>query len=273
MSATNEGSLAQRMVEGRLPVPEALQLALSLAESLRKLHDAGKAHGAVTPSNIALTAAGLELVPSPGLPPLVTPYTAPEVLQGIPPDAQSDIFSFGALAFEMLTGLNLALSGVPSPSGSPALDRLVAGCVAKSPAARWQRMQTVIMELKLLTVAVRRPSSEIQQLEGHFATPPDANEYGALTQHLTTQVNETIAEVIQRLSSAERNMEEVRKHFAIFQAKIATDLHDFEQSLKRQSLIIDSACTAMAQTDDLVERVVETLELLQSSKNELSSVS
>jgi hypothetical protein len=269
MTATNEGSLAQRMAEGRLPVPEALQLALSLAESLRKLHDAGKAHGAVTPSNIALTAAGLELVPSPGLPPMVTPYTAPEVLQGNPPDAQSDIFSFGALAFEMLTGLNLALSAAPSPSGSPALDRLVAGCVTKSPAARWQRMQTVIMELKLLTVAVRRPSSEIQQLEGHFATPPDAYE----AQQLTVQVNETIAEVIQRLSSAERNMEEVRKHFAIFQAKIAADLHDFEQSLKRQSLIIDSACTAMAQTDDLVERVVETLELLQSSKNELSSVS
>jgi len=97
-------TLAQRLTEARIPVPEALHYAMSLAESLRKLHDAGKAHGSVSPSSIAVTATGLELIPSLGPPATVTPYTAPEVLQGQPADARSDIFSFGALVFEMLTG-------------------------------------------------------------------------------------------------------------------------------------------------------------------------
>ena len=62
----------------------------------------------------------------------VTPYSAPEVLQGEPADARSDVFSFGALVFEMLTGrrafdgmsqteLKLALCNqAPPSSGSPA---------------------------------------------------------------------------------------------------------------------------------------------------------
>jgi hypothetical protein len=356
------------------------------------------------------------------------------VSQGQPPDARSDIFSFGALVFEMLTGrrafdgagqteLTLALcNAVPPPSGSPAVDRLVAGCVAKSPAARWQRMQKIIMELKLLTVAARRADavpagrgvsdsalrSEIQQLEGRLAARLAAHEktvaemqHGAgetvealrgqlaavnarlaevpaqpaidvtgLTQQVAAQVkatleaanqqhaaqvkatveaanqqhaaqvkatieaanqqhstqareaiaaaiqqhagqmkgtveaanqqhsaqvqeaiaaaiqqhagqvkgavaaavqqsaaqvNDTVSGVNQRLAAAEQNMEEIRKHFTTLQENVAGDLHDFEQSLKTQAVAIESARTAMAQTDDLVERVVEALELLQSS--------
>jgi hypothetical protein len=371
---------------------------MSLADSLRKLHDAGKAHGAVTPSSIVVTATGLDLIPSLGPLATVTPYTAPEVLQGQPADARSDIFSFGALVFEMLTGrrafdgagqteLKLALcNSAPPPSGSP---------VAKSPAARWQRMQKIIMELKLLTVAARRADaapaargvsdtalrSEIQQLEGRLSARLAAYEkniaamqqaageaveslrkqlaavqtqfaavearpvsaavnvdaltqqiharmqetIGAVTQQLHThvqetvaaatrqdsaqvqealgtvqqqlatqvkatvdaanqkhaekvqetiaaaaqqhasQVQETIAAVNQRMAAGEQNMEEIRKHFATLQANVAGDLHDFEKTLKAQSVAIESARTAMAQTDDLLERVVEALELLQSS--------
>jgi hypothetical protein len=46
---------------------------------------------------------------------------------------------------------------------------------------------------------------------------------------------------------------------------VDADLHGFEQTLKGQAAAIDSARTAMAQTDDLVERVVEALELLQTT--------
>ena len=59
--------------------------------------------------------------------------------------------------------------------------------------------------------------------------------------------------------------EEIRKHFSTLQENVASDLHDCEQTLKTQAGAIESARTAMAQTDDLVERVVEALELLQSS--------
>jgi hypothetical protein len=325
-------TLAQRITEGRIPVSEALHSAMSLAEILRKLHDAGKAHGAVSPSSIVITATGLDLIPSLGPPATVTPYTAPEVLQGKPADARSDIFAFGALVYEMLTGrrafegdgqtaLTLALvNSDPPASGSPAVDRLVAGCVAKSPAARWQRMQKIIMELKLLTVAARRADAppatrgvsdaalraEIRQLEGRLTTRLAAHEktvaemqraadavvkslreqcsglstqlaavqerpaspavdVDALSQQITVRADEAIGAVNVRLGLAEQNMDDIRKHFSTLQENVASDLHDFEQSLKAQASAVESGRTAMAQTDDLVERVVEALELLQSS--------
>lgn len=325
-------TLAQRMTEGRIPVPEALHYAMSLADSLRKLHDAGKAHGAVSPSSIVLTATGLDLVPAMGPAATVTPYTAPEVLQGQPADARSDIFSFGALVFEILTGrrafdgdgqtaLTLSLcNSAPPASGSAAVDRLVAGCVAKAPAARLQRMQKIIMELKLLTVAARRADAaptargvsdtalraEIQQLEGRFTARLTAHEntvaqmqeaageavktlsqqlaevraqiataaerpaepvldVEALRQQIAARVEETLGAVNQRMTLGEQNMEDIRKHFGTLQENVAGDLHDFEQTIKAQANSIESARTAMSQTDDLVERVVEALELLQSS--------
>jgi hypothetical protein len=57
-------TLAHRLCEGRLPVAEALQYAMQLAESLSRLREAGKAHGAVTPANLALVAGGVELMPA-----------------------------------------------------------------------------------------------------------------------------------------------------------------------------------------------------------------
>jgi predicted metal-dependent hydrolase len=87
----------------------------------------------------------------------------------------------------------------------------------------------------------------------------------AAVQQSAAQVNDTVSGVNQRLAAAEQNMEEIRKHFTTLQENVAGDLHDFEQSLKTQAVAIESARTAMAQTDDLVERVVEALELLQSS--------
>jgi tRNA A-37 threonylcarbamoyl transferase component Bud32 len=377
MSTTVEQhTLALRMAEGKIPVSEALHYAMSLAEALRKLHDAGKAHGAVTPTSIVLSGTGVELIASLGPLATVTPYTAPEVLQGETADSRSDIFSFGAIVFEMLTGrrafdgenqteLKLALSNAaPPPSGSPSVDRLVTACVAKAPSARWQRMQKIILELKLLTVAARRAETpapargaaesalraEIQQLEARLsarlanyektaaATQKTAAEsvenfkehiagihmqlaalqdrpvpapvdvealrqqiqgrleetiaavaqqlraqmqeaaeaakqhsaqaqeaMGSVKQELAAQTAETAAGLNQRMAAGEQNMEEIRKHFATLQANVAGDLHDFEKTLKVQGVAIDSARTAMAQTDDLVERVVEALELLQSS--------
>jgi chromosome segregation ATPase len=200
------------------------------------------------------------------------------------------------------------------------VDRLVAGCVAKNPAARWQRMQKIIMELKLLTVAARRADAspaprgvsdaalraEIHQLEGrltarlaaHEKTVSETQEAAGqavkalreelaavstqlaaveqrpvqapldtetLTQQISARVDAAVEAVSQRMTRAEQSSEEIRKHFSTLQENVASDLHDFEQSLKTQAGAIESARTAMAQTDDLVERVVEALELLQSS--------
>src|ERR1035438_7326512 len=144
-------NLAERLHKGKLPVGEALHLAMTLADALRRMHDSGRVYGALTPSNIGLTGTtGVDLAAPPEHTGGITPYTAPEVLHGKPADARSDIFAFGAILFEMLTGrrafggdseasLSAALTdSAPPSSGSPLVDRLVASCVAKDPAVRCQ---------------------------------------------------------------------------------------------------------------------------------------
>jgi hypothetical protein len=59
-------------------------------------------------------------------------------------------------------------------------------------------------------------------------------------------------------------VEEARKHTITLHESVSEDFLAFEQNLKSQAAAIESTRTAMAQTDDLVERVVEALESLQS---------
>lgn len=160
-------TLAQRLAEGSIPPLEALRLAVLLADALHTIHDTGCAHGAVSPATIALSGPGLELLDAPASPEAVTPYTAPEVLQGSPPDALSDIFSLGAVVFEMLTGrrvfegasadeLRGAILMSPHPSsGTAAVDRFLGSCLAKDRAERLHPMQKVVTALKLLAVTER----------------------------------------------------------------------------------------------------------------------
>ena len=102
-NVTNETlTIGQYLAEGPLPLAEALRYAMMLAETLRQLHDSGRTCGALTPSNIAVTDRGLELIAAPSHPSDITPYTAPELLQGQPADVRSDIFAFGAILYEMV---------------------------------------------------------------------------------------------------------------------------------------------------------------------------
>jgi hypothetical protein len=340
MPWNDKKTLAQRLSEGRLPVVEALRYAVQLAEELRKLHDGGGVHGAVTPSNLGLVSAGLQLLPAPeGSAQAITPYTAPEVVQGRPADARSDIFGFGAILFEMFTGrqafdgetratLAANLTKAPTPAaGSPGVDRLLRKCLSKNPEMRSSRMQKIILELKLLSVAVRRtdPVSgaalprdtavdsaaappEMQQLEARLAARLQVHEKTIAEMHRSANeavsslrlkvaaMNSELAathphgvkstggglddaaggtilarvdrgfEVLDaRMAQIERTVEEMRRHASQFEHNIAADLVDIEQNLKGQIASIESARTAMSQTDDLVERVVEALESLQTA--------
>jgi hypothetical protein len=360
-------TLAHRITEGRLPVSEALRYAMQVGESLRKLHDAGECHGSVNPTNIYLTEIGAELVAGTEEDASeITAYTAPELLLGRAPEPRSDIFSFGAVLYEMLTGhrafegesratLSANLAGAPTPaSGSPAADRLIGPCLAKNPDARTPRMQKILMELKLLSVAARRAEAataptkkdveaavmraEMQAFESRITARLAAHEQrvhemqeaaveamhagvdtlreriaarmaaheeavaeiqrsateavGTLKEQLVTMtgdlsaVQETILarpseeELSERILSRvdrgfeaagehigrlEKTLEDLRNHTAHFERSVAADLVDIEQNVKTHTAAIDSARTAMSQTDDLVERVVEALESLQTA--------
>ena len=115
----------------------------------------------------------MELLPAEHTEGAITPYTAPELLEGHRADCGSDVFAFGAVVYEMFSGrrafegdgpaaLSVAINTSTPPScGIAAVDRLISNCLAKDPAARWQRMHKILMELKLLTVLARRAETPL----------------------------------------------------------------------------------------------------------------
>jgi len=76
---------------------------------------------------------------------------------------------------------------------------------------------------------------------------------------------EAPADVEERFKRIEQTVDTVRRHVATLHESMAEDLKDFEAALASQNHVIQSTRTAMSQTDDLVERVVEALENLQTS--------
>jgi methyl-accepting chemotaxis protein len=283
-------TLAERMAQGRIPVPLALRYSMILAEALRKIHASGQAHGAVSPACIAITQTGLDLLPASGSMGCVTPYTAPEAVQGKPADSRSDIFSLGAILYELLTGraafqgdsaealAAAILNSAPAPSGSPAVDRLVAGCIAKDPAARWPRVQRLLLELKLLGVAVRRSeSAPVHQQADAALRAALAEVESRLTGRLERfeqsleEVKERLARIelllqttVDRAGLLEHAVDSALEDTATLRENVSGDLGLLDRSLKSQAATIESVRTAAAQTDDLVEHVVEALESLQS---------
>jgi serine/threonine protein kinase len=178
-------SLADRLNKGALPFDQALKHAIEIADALDNAHRQGVVHRDLKPGNIMLTKSGAKLLDfglakqqSPassqetsGLSALPTEqkpltekgsilgtfqYMAPEQLEGKEADARTDLFSFGAVLYEMVTGrktfegksqagLITAIMGTDPPPIStlqpmtpPALERLVKRCLAKDPDGRWQ---------------------------------------------------------------------------------------------------------------------------------------
>jgi serine/threonine protein kinase len=176
-------TLADRLTKGALPLDQALRIAIDVAGALNVAHRAGIVHRDLKPGNIMLTKAGAKLLDFglaktgrsvvagaglsmlPTTPPGLTvqgtilgtfQYMAPEQLEGHEADARTDIFAFGAVTYEMLTGKRAfagksqamliaaimssepASTAVDQPLVPPALDRIVRKCLAKDPEARWQ---------------------------------------------------------------------------------------------------------------------------------------
>ena len=209
-------TLADRLTGGALPLDQALRIATEIADALATAHKAGIVHRDLKPGNIMLTKAGSKLLDFglakpgsstfagaqsmlPTTPPLTQigsilgtiQYMSPEQIEGQEADARSDIFAFGAVVYEMLTGrkafegksqpgvMAAILNRDPAPMSAivrhvpPPLDHVVSRCLAKDPDERWQTARDVLHELKWVSkdplagapsvVAPPRPSGLIHK--------------------------------------------------------------------------------------------------------------
>jgi eukaryotic-like serine/threonine-protein kinase len=191
-------TLAARLEKGPLPFEHVLNLGMEIADALDKAHRQGIVHRDLKPGNIMLIKSGTKLLDF-GLAKAVVPlatgmtltaavtrttpvtqqgtivgtfqYMSPEQVEGKEVDARSDIFSFGAVLYEMLTGrrafpgksqLSVAsavLEKDPEPISTlqpltpPALERAVKRCLAKEPDDRWQTARDFLLELKWIAEA------------------------------------------------------------------------------------------------------------------------
>ena len=192
MELVNGRPLNDVIPPGGLPIARALDLAEQIAAALATAHAAGIVHRDVKPANIVISNDGQVKVLDFGLAKLLEPmtddgaetmtappvtelgivlgtvaYMSPEQAQGQPISDRSDIFSFGAVLYEMLAGrrpftgdssvgtISRILTQTPAPIGSgrsdvpAALDAIVSACLEKTPARR-PSAREVVDRLRLM---------------------------------------------------------------------------------------------------------------------------
>ncbi len=217
LGATDEGTpfvvsellqgetLRQRLGSGAVPVRKAVDYALQISRGLAAAHDRGIIHRDLKPENLFLTRDGIvkildfglaKLRPVPGagsslsqssLPTIAQTeaglivgtigYMAPEQLRGQPVDTRCDIFSFGAVLYELISGRRAFQGGTPAdilsailkedppelngmvrdlPAG---LGAMVHRCLEKNPADRYQSARDLAFNLEMLAGGTRGSST------------------------------------------------------------------------------------------------------------------
>ncbi len=194
-------TLAARLARGALPTEEALRHGIHMADALSQAHRKGVFHRDLKPGNIMLTPSGAKLLdfglaklgaggrgPGVGGTTLgadltkdgtilgTLQYMSPEQLEGKDADGRTDIFAFGAVLYEMVTGrkafegrsqaslIAAILDSDPPPVSQlqpvspPPLDRVVKRCLAKDPDRRWQTAQDLEIELQWVAEAPATPA-------------------------------------------------------------------------------------------------------------------
>ncbi|HWZ30407.1 MAG TPA: serine/threonine-protein kinase [Bryobacteraceae bacterium] len=191
-------TLVDLIPKGGLRLPQALKFAVQMTDALNAAHSVGIVHRDLKPANVMVTEAGLVKILDFGLAKLTdrgpvtttgvdatqtiadapltvegsiigtVSYMSPEQAQGKKVDTRSDIFSFGVVLYEMVTGVRAfggdnALSTLSAilrdearplaevaPDVPPQIEQVIKRCLRKSPDDRWQSMQDVKAALAAL---------------------------------------------------------------------------------------------------------------------------
>ena len=194
-------TLADRLQQGPLPVAEAIQVALQIAAALDAAHEKGIIHRDLKPGNVMLTKTGVKVLDfglakefkgpsslsnSPtftmaaptqaGVIMGTAAYMSPEQARGFEVDARADIWAFGAVLYEMITGKQVfdgttatdvfaaIIRGEPDWTAlprdtPPALVTLMRRCLRKDPAKRLHAIADAGLELEEIASAPAPPMS------------------------------------------------------------------------------------------------------------------
>jgi serine/threonine protein kinase/Flp pilus assembly protein TadD len=227
-------TLKENLQHAALSPAALLSTARQIAQGLEAAHRAGVHHHDIKPANIMLDARGSIKILDFGLSELVrptrapdeseetfvtrsasasttggtVPYMSPEKLRGQPTDARSDIFSFGVLLYECLTGrtpfrgetavdILHAILRAPYPplrsllpNTSPEWERLIDQCLAKSPSQRCSSMQEILAQLDRMSMPAERPERSIAVLYFANLSGDKQDEYfrDGMTEDITTEL-------------------------------------------------------------------------------------
>jgi eukaryotic-like serine/threonine-protein kinase len=201
-------TLRECLKQGRVSIRKAIDYALQVAKGLAAAHDKGIVHRDLKPENLFITNDGrvkildfglakltrpelardsgdaptIQAVTEPGVVMGTVGYMSPEQVRGKEADARSDIFSFGAILYEMISGKRAFQGETPADTMSailkeeppdlteaaisvpPALERVVRHCLEKNPAQRFHSISDVAFGLEVLTGVSSTTSSAVQKV-------------------------------------------------------------------------------------------------------------